>query len=715
MKKRKMLFLALAILAFLCQCGGQSGGDLPELTFCCQAENDLYQVLSRSTGKNFARFETAAEAIAAAREGSGVLLLADGYPNQPTEMDSALFVKARAKRLRVYLEYPSAFLDLSLSSAKTTTFERAVVSSDFFLPEIEPLTILAIHDCHYIPFKVGAPQLALSRVAGFDKAVYGLGKETWPLLAFYPDSSFLISATKLSQFVSARYAPEAAWSVIWQKILGWACPGADVPNLHWTAKVRPSFGREEPLPQTIEAMALQRGANWFKSSRLLMGQPDERQVSALVKRKTNSEIDEPMGDGKFGILEGYASGIKFDGRQGRQINRRADCISESAMGLAFGSELIPDTSHQSIATNLLNFLYFDCVAQQAERANPLHPAFGLVVWGISTPQCQIACYGDDNARMMLATMAASALLESDHWDRSLLKCLLANLRTTGQYGFRTDRIDMPDISAKGWRYYFNRSPVNYAPHFEAYLWACYLWAYHQTGSPLFLQRAKTAIRMTMEAYPEKWRWTNGIAQERGRMLLPLAWLVRLEDTPEHRTWLRRVAADLLAGQDDSGAIREELGRAEMGRYGPPTSNEEYGVNEATLIQANGDPVCDLLYTTNFSFLGLHEAATATQDSFYINAEDKLAKFLCRIQVRSEKFTELDGAWFRAFDYHQWTYWGSSADVGWGAWSIETGWTQGWIVAVLGLRQMKSSLWQLTSTSRIEEHFTELYPMFFPQE
>ncbi len=220
--------------------------------------------------------------------------------------------------------------------------------------------------------------------------------------------------------------------------------------------------------------------------------------------------------------------------------------------------------------------------------------------------------------------------------------------------------------------------------------------------------------MTMAAYPDRWRWTNGIAQERARLILPLAWLVRLRNTPEHRQWLRRVTADLLKLQAPCGAIREELGKPGMGSYGPPKSNEEYGTNEATLMQANGDPVCDLLYTTNFAFIGLHEAAAATGDHYYADAEKKLAEFLCRIQVRSEAHPELDGGWFRAFDFDQWDYWASSADAGWGVWSIETGWTQGWITAVLGLRHLRTSFWDLTATSRVGDHLAQLKPLFFPE-
>ena len=29
--------------------------------------------------------------------------------------------------------------------------------------------------------------------------------------------------------------------------------------------------------------------------------------------------------------------------------------------------------------------------------------------------------------------------------------------------------------------------------------------------------------MTMKQYPNGWRWTNGLAQEKARILLPLAW------------------------------------------------------------------------------------------------------------------------------------------------------------------------------------------------
>ena len=74
-----------------------------------------------------------------------------------------------------------------------------------------------------------------------------------------------------------------------------------------------------------------------------------------------------------------------------------------------------------------------------------------------------------------------------------------------------------------------------------------------------------------------------------------------------------------------------------------------------LLVVPPDPVSDLLYTSNFALLGLHEAARATKNASYAEAENKLANFLVRIQAKSGQAAqpELDGAWFRAFDYHKW--------------------------------------------------------------
>lgn len=177
-----------------------------------------------------------------------------------------------------------------------------------------------------------------------------------------------------------------------------------------------------------------------------------------------------------------------------------------------------------------------------------------------------------------------------------------------------------------------------------------------------------------------------------------------------------------------GAIRETIGGGGHGTV----SNAEYGTCETSLIQSDGDPIADMLYTCNFALIGLHEAAAATGEPLYAAAEEKLAKFLCRIQIRSDGdcpnfranengtvpfagHPELDGAWYRAFDFRNWEYWASNADWEWGPWCTETGWTQPWIAGTLALRHKKTSLWDLARQAPISKNFARLRREMLPDE
>lgn len=678
------------------------------LVCACREDNDLYQVLLRG-GAFLSRYDSPDRAVAAAQEGAGALILADGYPDAPTQVAPALFDAAAKKGLRLYIEFPLRLPGLELGEPQGVQWERAVVSSNAFGPAMERLRILAIHGCRFLPVRNVQPHILMARVAGFDTAVYGLPNETFPILFEHPGRNILVATTKLSQFVTARYAPADAWKSLWTTILRWLSPSGTMPNLDWTPVVRASYPPQADLPADVEARAFRRGVQWFFNARLFphSSWPDDR-AAYRDRVGPGPEPEWPLGDGGRGMLEGFTSSICHDGSQPMRWWLRNDCMGEAVMALAFDAALSKDARSRNVAGNLGDFIFFNSGITKGPRDDPASASFGLMSWNLNGDTGVF--YGDDNARSLLGALAGAALLNTDRWDEKILRCLLANLRTTGPFGFRGARIDEGPLHQNGWQHYFRTPTVHYAPHYEAYLWACLLWAHRQTGYPLFLDRPKRAIRMTMDAYPGEWQWTNGLQQERARMLLPLAWLVRVEDTAEHREWLRRVAADLLARQDACGAIREELGASGKGAYAPPASNAAYGTNEAPLIQTNGDPLCDLLYTTNFAFLGLHEAAAATGDALYADAEEKLAKFLCRIQIRSETHPELDGGWFRAFDFRRWECWASNADLGWGAWSIESGWTCAWINAVLAMRQMNTSLWDLTADSAIERHFGLLHDL-----
>ncbi len=690
------------------------------LYFSCSEDNDLYRVASAS-GIACSRYDHVEEAVAQAPQGSGLLILADGYPDETTQVESQVYEDAAKKRLRLYVEFPSSVPGLRVGQPQHVAYgkhhnilDRAVVNSEVFGPALKRLRILALHNCVYVPIESHTAELVLARVAGFDTAVYGLPEEgVHPILFKHPNRDILIATTKLSEFVKGRYGPSDAWPFVWRRVFEWLSPKHRSAVLHWTPVVHPAFGKNQHLPGGTELNAFRRGVAWFSNAKLFVAGSWKQMVyndAAAPDARHNPAVSWPSGDGGDGVLEGFSSEIEWNGTQPVGWNLRADCAGEVSMAMSFSGVIEKKSENNKIAANLNNFIYFNSELASGPRDDPKSPSFGLVGW--SLPRAPGIYYGDDNARSMLGSLAAAGLLQSNRWDEKILRCLLANLRTTGALGFRHNRLSESDLQKFGWCHFYDEKFVNYHPHYEAYLWACFLRAYEKTHYAPFLDRARTGIRMTMAAYPNHWSWTNGFQQERARMLLPLAWLIRLEDTSEHRGWMERVASDLLSFQDKSGALREEVGSAGKGKYGPPKSNNRYGTSEAPLLQQNGDPVCDLLYTTNFAFLGLHEAAVITHDPIYVRAENKLAAFLCRVQVQSEKHPELAGGWFRAFDFGRWDYWASGSDWGWGPWSIETGWTQSWITSVLAMRDLHTSLWDVTGRSDLGAHLNDLVSIMF---
>lgn len=703
--RSSILVVILAFGHFLCASKALAREKVTSaLTFCCSETNDLYSALNKG-GTKYPRFEQAADAIEQAQPGSGLLILADGYPNETVHVGPDELAMAQAKQLRLYIEYPGPMPGLEIGTPHDTVWERGVVASDVFGSALPKLRILAIHDCHFTPLTATNSLLAIARVAGYDTAIYGLPKDAAPILAAFPEKKLFVATTKLSGFVTGRYAPSRDWETIWQTILARLDPTTTNYTLVWNPSVRPAYGANEKLSRNYEKKAFAAYSQWITDSRLLVT-PErktaiEKELAKNVETMAAPKAQEISGDGSLGILEGYASGIRYDGSQLQRLPLRADCNTESAMVLAFDSLLNGNKRSRNIASNLMDYVYFNSDMCKGPRANSKHAAYGLIGWGAISPVWLVANYGDDNATALLSTMAVSSCLKNDRWDEMLMRGLLANLRTTGKLGFRGDRIDIPALEQQGWKSFNESKTINYSPHFESFLWACNLWAYRQTGFQPFLDKTTNAIAMTMKVYPDGWRLKDNT--ERAHMLLCLSWLVRVQDTPQHRAWLKMVANDLLVHQSSSGAIHEWLNGTGGGHYQIPQSNEAYGTGETPLVQQSGDPVSDQLYTTGFALLGLHEAVGATHDKDLKKAEDKLAEFLCRIQIHSEKVPYLNGAWFRAFDDRQWDYWASSADVGWGAWSVEAGWGQTWIASVLAMREKKTYFWELTANSRMKPH------------
>lgn len=684
-------------------------------------DNDLYITLKENS-INCIRFSTPAEAVNNAAYGSGVMILADDYPDKATYMDASLFEISKSKNLKLYVEYPSFVPGIELGKPRSTNLERVVVTTGC-IEGLSKMQILVMHGCHYLPVSQQNQVLAIGKVAGFDRAVYGLDPGAGALLFEVEGQNLLVSTTKLSQFIRARYAPKQAMQSIWSFILSKLDEGNESPvKLEWTPVVRPSYSRDSKLPGNAARVAVQRGVDWHTNAKMLLSKQGWQKYKQLWNLNesnmhttvpgVNSAASQPIakvGDGKYGLLEGIVSEVYADGSQPTRWWLRSDSNGESSLAFAMRWAMDGDKQSKNVAGNLLDWLYFSSGLFQND---PSKANYGLLFWAPGEAQ---ALYHDNDIKAILGCIGTSGILGKSRWDDVLVKNILGNFRTTGTNGFRGWRLENPDLLRNGWQHYWKRDVVQFQPHYEAWIWASYLWLFDKTGWKPLLDRTKKGITMMMNAYPQGWRWTNGIQQERGRMLLTLAWLIRVDDRPEYRQWLKIIADDIEKNQDFSGAIREELGALNLSNMAPPTSNKKYGTGEAPLIQTNGDCVADMLYTCNFTFLGLHEAYAATGDPQFKRMADKLASFLIRIQVKSEKHKNLDGGWFRAFDYNQWEYWGSNADSGWGAWSIEVGWTQAWIPTVLAMRELNKNLWDISRNSKVNKHFAPIRKQMIPDQ
>jgi hypothetical protein len=356
-----------------------------------------------------------------------------------------------------------------------------------------------------------------------------------------------------------------------------------------------------------------------------------------------------------------------------------------------------------------------------ERADPASAQYGLLSWHNGAYD---QYYGDDNAKAILGLLLAAAALGTGEFDARILQAILANFRTTGVRGFRGARLIASDLEARGWRAFYEGAPTNYSAHFEALPWACYLWAYDRTGYRPLLDRTKVGIRLMMAAYertmdpavcdkPNEWHWSNGMQQERAKMILPLAWLLRTEPSDEHFAWLDRMVTDLTGYLDpDTGALADRFGDPSEGRgiCGPFTENAQYGKHESPVIQENGDPCSDSLYTASFAMMTLLEAEAAAEATGYREAAARyracrlaLSDYHVRIQQVSERHPELDGVWFRGFDFKKWETYGSDGDAGWGVFCVETGWSQAWISAALSLSALGTSIWEYTKTTTVQGH------------
>jgi hypothetical protein len=349
---------------------------------------------------------------------------------------------------------------------------------------------------------------------------------------FPAGANVLVGAIALSCVRACRYAPAQRWRAVWNYVVGratndsayaafpaWApLVGPSLPSPAGALAAAASLGELLAVAAAPAAAAALRATDW-----LLTGSGLQRWGELDVCPAPRA----PAGAQVACMLEGFGSKMSPAGAQALADDARMDCSAEAAMALAMRAAAEAaagrDASAYAFAAGaLLNFTFlFSDAAQGHDNASA--PDFGLIAWGVSSAPWEVCTYGDDNARVLVAALGASAALASlpaapdtRAWDEMVLKSVLGNLRIASAHGFRPGRINYPDLAGGGgWRplhasnaVYANASSPQ--PHYQAQMWAAFLLTYALTCAPApggaracgppLLARARAGIEDTMAHY-----------------------------------------------------------------------------------------------------------------------------------------------------------------------------------------------------------------------
>ena len=145
-----------------------------EITCYGGSDSDLVQLLEKE-GYTLKFYPSVSEALQNAPEKSGVLLLSDSYPVKGTSISQEDESLIEAKSLRVLVEFPQRIGTTDSSKSDTLNLERIVVC-DSINTELPFMSLLSFNRCilKETSDSINHPILVAAKVAGFDKAVYGL-------------------------------------------------------------------------------------------------------------------------------------------------------------------------------------------------------------------------------------------------------------------------------------------------------------------------------------------------------------------------------------------------------------------------------------------------------------------------------------------------------------------------------------------------------------
>jgi hypothetical protein len=475
-------------------------------------------------------------------ENGALFLLANDYPRSGTALTEELLAQAREKHVKIYVEYPESILGAQTEEPRGILYERIVITGA--LGHLEKDAILTLNGCKYRR-ALGRERaiIALAKVAGYDTLEYGMPEE-WETMLGYLDEreDVLVATTALTNFITARHAPKIRWRALWQGILSLMGAG-DIP-FDYEESVTIVAGKEQTLAEDAADEAIRRNIQWI----------------------TGYMIDHSIGVPR--VVEGFGSAMDENGNQQPRMVFRGDCTGEIAMTIGQAAKKLRDESLAALADGIIDRFFTPDVFYNDD---PRSSAYGHTNWFENGK----IFYGDDNARALLGVISARAISGETRWDDKILRVVFANLRTSDKFGVRVPRIDIDNFKDKTWLDFYNGTVDYISPHYQASLYALFLWAYQLTGIQELLDKSVSAIEKTMALFPHKLRWQNGLTGEITRMLLPLSILVRIDPSEKHVKWLRDAVDAASNDAESADKAKAAARKAVKGKLDPSTLLPEH--------------------------------------------------------------------------------------------------------------------------------------------
>ena len=300
---------------------------------------------------------------------------------------------------------------------------------------------------------------------------------------------------------------------------------------------------------------------------------------------------------------------------------------------------------------------------------------GMLRW---TEAAWYTVYGDDTGRAILATLFYMMYTGDTSRLPQIEESLDFLISVTGTDGLMNHGLYCINLTDEKMKELRSKDSNQFCAHRNAYYSAALLLAYHFNHKQVYLETAVKGLTSIMNVYPNTMRAISE-TEELCRLVFPLACLYQATGEEKHKNWLYDVCERLETYRHKSG------GYIEMDPGYTAYRSRTQGT-ESSMLADNGNEISELLYSLNWLPLGFSYAYYVTQDSLFMDKWENIIKFLTDAQIVSQDKT-IDGAWARCLDLKRMEIYGMPHDVGWGPFSIESGWTVGEILMGLGFGMM----------------------------